>query len=255
MAHDTEMAPPSATIADTRTPEGSPPRDRTPGRRPAASKLRFPLWWVAIAVVVAVYLSDTLPPYLTGDPAKARIVLRKDIPWHYPLLLCHITFGTIALVTLVLQLWPWVRRNHPRVHRATGLTYVFAGALPTATTALVLNALTDGWSANIGIAFHAVLWFTTATLGFRAALQHRWIDHRKWMYYSAALALGILWGRATVVFYTQFPKFDIHYVFEVARWAGWMTNLIFIYWWVERTTPRAFPAPQTVPGEPETVGR
>jgi len=29
----------------------------------------------------------------------------------------HILFGSVALVTACLQIWPWLRRTHPTVHR------------------------------------------------------------------------------------------------------------------------------------------
>jgi len=211
-----------------------PPRPADRGRR----RLLTPAV-VLVAILVAAFLIDTLPPYLGLDPSKARIVLRPDVPLHYPLLIAHIATGTIALSTLCLQIWPWLRRTHPRVHRIVGRVYVFGGALPAALLALVIMPLTNGWSANMGITFHAALWFVATGIGFWHAKNHRYAQHRRFMLYSVALALGILWGRATVNLYLLLPtKFNVGYVFEMARWGGWFINLVAVQWWLEHTDKR-----------------
>jgi hypothetical protein len=134
------------------------------------------------------------------------------------------------------------------VHRYVGRVYVFGGALPCSLMALALMPLTDGWSGNIGITMQALLWFGVTVGGYRMARQHRWQDHRRWMIYSGALALGVIWGRATVDLYTILPhKFNVLFVFEVARWAGWMLNLVIAQWWIEHTKPKPrIRLPQTV---------
>lgn len=224
---------------------GTPVHDdgqSTTSPRPSTRKRkhrRAQPWIVLLALFVAAFLVDVLHPYLTLNPAEARIVLRKDVPLHYPILIAHILFGTIALVTAVLQLWRWLRRRHPVAHRWVGRLYVFGGALPCSLMALALDPLTNGWSGNIGIAMQAVLWFGTTVAGYRMARQHRWLDHRRWMIYSTALALGVLWGRGTVDLYMILPtKFNVMFIFEVARWAGWMINLAIAQWWIEHTARR-----------------
>ena len=217
------------------------PANRPVGKRPRRRRNAVP-GMIMLAVLVTAFLVDVLHPYLTLNPAESRIVLRKNFPLHYPILIAHILFGTIALTTLVVQLWPWLRRHHPVVHRWVGRVYVFGGALPCSLMALALMPLTNGWSGNIGITAQAVLWFGTTVAGFRAGHQRRFRDHRRWMIYSAALALGVLWGRATVDLYTILPqKFNVFFIFEVARWAGWMINLLVAQWWIEHTANRNRP--------------
>jgi hypothetical protein len=203
-------------------------------------------WILLLALLVTAFLVDVLRPYLTLDPGRSRIVLRPDVPVHYPIAIAHILFGTIALSGTVLQLWPWLRRRHRAVHRWVGRVYVYGGALPCSLMALALMPLTHGWSGNIGITTQAVLWFGTTVAGYRMARQGRYADHRRWMIYSAALALGVLWGRATVDVYTiTHATFSVMFVFEIARWLGWMVNLAVAQWWIEHTAGRRLP---------ETVG-
>ena len=44
--------------------------------------------------------------------------------------MAHILFGSVALVTACLQIWPWLRRTHPDVHRWSGRFYLFDGVFP-----------------------------------------------------------------------------------------------------------------------------
>ncbi|MBD0324764.1 MAG: DUF2306 domain-containing protein [Aldersonia sp.] len=61
--------------------------------------------------------------------------------------MAHIFFGSVALLTACLQVWPWLRRRHPAVHWYSGRLYVFAGALPAGLA--VLTVVPFGtWGAN-----------------------------------------------------------------------------------------------------------
>jgi hypothetical protein len=207
-------------------------------------------WWrkpwviplAVLIVLVAAFLIDELPPYLGLDPAKARITLDEGFRLHYPLLVGHIACGTIALVTLCLQVWPWLRLKHPAVHRISGRLYVFAGVLPSAVMALVITPVAAG--GYVGIVTHAVLWVSATLIGWRKMRQRRVIEHRRFMLYSFALTLGILWGRATVLLWPLLPEgTNISMLFEMARWFGWVVNLILVQWWLERTRRRPVRTP------------
>src|SRR5258707_306020 len=58
----------------------------------------------ALAVVVAAFLVISLPPYFTGDPARSRVPATFFL--HYPLLVGHVMFASVAIVTAVAQIWP-----------------------------------------------------------------------------------------------------------------------------------------------------
>jgi hypothetical protein len=240
-AEQEDIVTQNAELAGTSVQDGEQsPDTKQAAPRPRPKRRSGKAWTILIAIFVAAFLIDVLHPYLSLNPAESRIVLRANFPLHYPILIAHILFGTIALTTVVLQSWPWLRRTHPVAHRRIGRVYVFGGALPASVMALCLMPLTNGWSGNIGITMQALLWFTTTVIGYRMARAHRWADHRRWMIYSTALALGVLWGRGTVDLYTILPqKFNVLFIFEVARWAGWMLNLVIAQWWIEHTANRS----------------
>ncbi|KJK58367.1 DUF2306 domain-containing protein [Saccharothrix sp. ST-888] len=219
------------------------PRRVRPG---AGTTTTAPSWWqspwvAVLAVLVVFNLLYAFPRYLTGDPQQARIPLDPAFPAHYTVLVAHVVFGNISLVTVFLQVLPWIRRHYPAVHRMSGRVYVFAGALPGALLALVLVPYSTAPSGKIGLAMMGVLWLITTLLGFRAVLRRRFVDHRRWMVYSFALALGTSWGRVVVELMPHIPGFRIGIMtlLEVANWAGWVLNLVIAHWWLERTGPRA----------------
>jgi len=72
-------------------------------------------WVIPLFVAATGFLVYQLPPWLTFDPNRSRIPLK--FPLHYWLIVGHVLFGTVALVTMCLQMWPWLRRRYPVVHR------------------------------------------------------------------------------------------------------------------------------------------
>jgi Predicted membrane protein (DUF2306) len=99
---------------------------------------RFRTLAVPLAVLTVVFLAISLPPYLGLDPAKARLPVPEDVPWFYPALVAHIGFGSIALLTAALQVWPWLRRTHPAVHRWSGRIYLGLGVIPGGVAVLAV---------------------------------------------------------------------------------------------------------------------
>jgi hypothetical protein len=65
--------------------------------------------------------------------------VRADFPGHYGLIVAHVLFGSIAVLTAPFQLWPWLRRRYRALHRLLGRVYIFGGALPAATVALIIT--------------------------------------------------------------------------------------------------------------------
>lgn len=199
------------------------------------------VWLVPVAAAVLGFLIYTLPPYLTFDPSKQGAPLNKSVPsLDYALLVAHIWFGTIALVTVVLQVWPWLRRRVPVFHRWVGRTYVWLGALPCAILSLGVNYLHTGWHGDIGSYLQGSLLFITAWIGWRAARNRQWVKHRRWMLYTFGMATSIVWGLvAALTAQYIIPHADFTYVIEWSRWGGWLINLFLVKWYLDWTARKA----------------
>ena len=139
---------------------------------------------------MAAFLLFSLPPYFTGG---TRVPATFGL--HYPLLVAHVMFGSVAMVTAVAQIWPRLRARHPRTAPSHGRVYVGA-AIPAAVFAMVIGAATPFGPllAVSNVLLGAVwLWFTVN--GFAAARQRRFADHRRHMVRSATVALSTITNR------------------------------------------------------------
>ncbi|MEJ2885818.1 DUF2306 domain-containing protein [Actinomycetospora aeridis] len=206
----------------------TPPRGAGPRRRAR--------WMPALVVLVLAFLAFVLPPYLGLDPSAARIPVDASVPWHYPVLIVHIATSTIALLTLCLQMWPWLREHHPAVHRVSGRVYVFAGALPAALLSLVLCLQATSPIGTLGVATAGAFWAVTTAMGWIRGRQRRWGSHRRWMLYSFAFALQATWARLiAVVAIVGGLEVDPVLMGEAGTWLGWIVNVLLVHWWIERT--------------------
>jgi uncharacterized membrane protein len=205
----------------------------------------------ALAVIVVAFLAFSLPPYLTGGTrVPATFAL------HYPLLVAHVMFASVAMVSAVAQIWPRLRARHPVLHRRIGRVYV-ATAIPAAACAMMIGAATPfGPFLAVGNVMLAALWLWFTINGVLAARQRRFTDHRRHMVRSATLALSIITNRiwTPTLFITLAPLQDSifggnaeHYLWFVAglgAWLGWTIPLAAVQWWLTR---RHVVAPSSIP--------
>jgi predicted membrane protein DUF2306 len=238
----------------TNNPAGRPGRSTTTTRppataaRPAPSRSRGTLWLLVVTAAIVATLVYIMPPYLTFDPKTARNFFLPGFSAHYVLIMVHVFTGAIAWLSGLLQIWPWLLRNHPKAHRISGLIYVFAGALPTTVMAIVLRAVADYRDHTvqpgaIGLHLAAALWFATTVIGYRRARQRRFAGHRRWMTYSFALALTTLWNRPVALLTIAYFPASLSVALEVIGWMPLILHLGVAHWWVTR---RKSPVLETV---------
>src|SRR6201990_2858112 len=150
----------------------------------------------ALAAVVVAFLAYSLPPYFArGTRVPATFAL------HYPLLVAHVMFASVAMVTAVPQIWPGLRARRPALHRRIGRLYVYT-AIPAAVCAMVIGAATPfGPFLAVSNVFLASLWLWFTINGYLAARQRRFAQHRRHIVRSATLAFSIIPNRIwTAVF-------------------------------------------------------
>lgn len=208
-------------------------------------------WWVfPLAAATVIFLVTALPRYVGLDPSQSLVPTDRG-PAFYPALVTHIFFGSVMLCCGVLQLWPWLRANHPKVHRWTGRTYVVT-AIPTGVAALVTSQFpAAGPSQQVGNTFLAVLFLLFTVQGFRAARQRRFKDHREWMYRSYAMAFSIVanrfWGMVMIIAFvpevmtgadigTEDPT--LASAAAASAWVSWVVNLLIAEWIIHRKPRR-----------------
>jgi predicted membrane protein DUF2306 len=230
----------------------SPPASprRSPGGRPR--RRRHYVWLGLLVVAATTFLIARLPSYLGLDPSRSLVPIRPDYPPHYALLVGHIFFGSVALVTGFLQVWPWLRSRHPRVHRWTGRAYLFLGCFPSGVLVLgVAPISTAGFVGAVGNTVLALLWLGTSFAGYRAARRRQFAQHRAWMLRSVALTYSIVANRVWMfaLLFAFSPWVDTVFggneealarqTAEAAIWLSWLVNLLFVEWVLLRRPARA----------------
>ena len=195
----------------------------------------------ALAVIVAAFLLLSLPPYFTGGTrVPATFAL------HYPLLVAHVMFGSVAMVSAVAQIWPRLRTRHPVLHRRMGRVYI-AAAIPAAGCAMVIGAATPfGPFLAVSNVLLAAVWLWFTINGFLAARHRRFAEHRRHMVRSATVALSTISNRiwTPVLFITLQPLQDNvfggndeHFLWFAAGlggWLGWTIPLSAVQCWLAR---------------------
>ncbi|MBP2185557.1 DUF2306 domain-containing protein [Amycolatopsis magusensis] len=225
----------------TATPTTPPHRANAWSRHP---------WIVPLLLVVAAFLAFSVPPYLTLDPSLSRLEPPPGNDLYYPLLVAHVVFGTVAMVTACFQIWPAFRTRHPRGHRITGRIYVFAGALPAGVLGLYIGWHTAaGPSVRVANLVGSALWLAVTIAGLYLARRRRFGEHRKWMSRSFALAMSIVLSRiinvvATIVLTPQVDttfhgsaELMQYSAVSIGTWLSPLLLLLFTDWLLERRKP------------------
>jgi len=206
---------------------------------------------LALAVIVVAFLAYSLPPYFTGG---TRVPATFGV--HYPLLVGHVMFASVAIVAAVAQIWPVLRARHPVLHRRVGRAYVYA-AMPAVVCAMVIGAATPfGPFLAVSNVVLASLWLWFTINGYLAGRRKRFAEHRRHMIRSATLALSIITNRiwTPLLVLALYPLQDSlfggneeHFVWMVAgigAWLGWTIPFGAVQWWLNR---RHALAPSSIP--------
>ena len=211
-------------------------------------------WIAPLAMISVLFIAFSVPPYLSLDPRRSRVPQPAGFAAHYPILVAHVVFGSVALLTACLQIWPWLRRTRPASHRLFGRVYVFAGVLPAGILGLTIGALSPfGPVARVSNVLLASLWLFFTITGYRMARRHRQAEHRRWMIRSFALTASIITNRfwGVLAYVVLSPHLDSLFegsekmlswtVAGLATWLGWVVTLLIAEWWLERdAVPRRF---------------
>ena len=157
-------------------------RQRGPGDVSAVNKGLF-----AVAAFLSVAVALVSYRYLFGIDVLPLIPLNHD---KNPFLIIHIVCAATALLIMPLQLIPRIRSRRPALHRWVGRTYVVACVLGSIAGFMLAMGTAAGPVAGVGFGLLATVWFATTALGWRAAWQRRFADHRAWIIRSFALTFA-----------------------------------------------------------------
>lgn len=125
-------------------------------------------WWLLVIVSLGVIVPFAAP-YLTFDPDNSRIRMTSTTI-QFPLLVAHIIFACVALISGFFQFIDRIRMKNPKVHRYLGRIYVISvfisGVLALATIYYIEN-----FSKATSFLVLSLIWLFTCWKGYRTAVR------------------------------------------------------------------------------------
>jgi uncharacterized membrane protein len=217
-----------------------------PEPKPPVRAKKTPFWrrpWILpLAAAVIWWLYMQIEPVAGVPEEELLLPPHEGFTAYYPLLITHMAAGTVAILTMVLQVWPWLRLRYPKVHRVSGRIYIL-GTVVSALAGLVIVWWAPQPGKLGGVCMLLFwLWVTTAALVY--ARRGQWGKHRRFMLYSFAIPLNNLWAFGAYYVLSKFQiEVDFNYFLEYSRWIPWVGNLMLVQWWLYRTARRPAPMP------------
>lgn len=203
--------------------------------RPGTMSWPVRLAWI-LAGLLCLGVAAYSARYLLHPPQTPQQALGnpRGAPW----LVIHIAGSITALVVGSLQFVPALRRGAGTPHRWNGRVYVL-GCLVGGAAGLVLAPGSHaGPIASLGFGTLAVLWIAVNVVGWRAAVQGRLAEHRRWMIRSWALTLAAVTLRLylPLVMVLELPFLPWY---RAISFLAWVPNLIIAELWLRRRSERA----------------
>jgi uncharacterized membrane protein len=152
---------------------------------------------------------------------------------HFPILLAHITGGSVALLLGPWQFSTKLRERALTLHRWLGRIYLAAVALGSLAGFTLAFFSEEGPPTHFGFGALAVLWFATGRIAYRRILRGNIESHRQWMVRNYALTL------AAVTLRNELPlmlvaRLQFSHAYMFVSWLCWVPNLFVAEWLLRR---------------------
>lgn len=169
--------------------------------------------------------------YLLHPPQTSAEALGNPVgvPW----LFVHVAGAVTALVLGSFQFLPALRRGAGPPHRWVGRVYV-AGCLVGGAAGLILAPGSHaGPIASAGFGSLGAIWIGVTLMGWRAAMQGRFAEHRRWMIRSWALTLAAVTLR---IYLPMVMILDLPFLpwYRAISFLAWVPNLVVAEFWLRR---------------------
>jgi uncharacterized membrane protein len=198
--------------------------------------------WLILFIVSLGVMIPFMYPYLTLDPANARVAITSNT-LQYPLLVTHIIFACAALITGFMQFIERIRIQNPKTHRYIGRIYVISVFI-SGLLALIIVFYIENFTKSLAFLALTVLWLVTCWNGYRSAVKGNFREHRIWMLRSFGITLVAVSARLLVplLLLSYFllngltipggRERMIEEVLNVNIWVGLLLNFIIVEWFI-----------------------
>jgi hypothetical protein len=198
----------------------------------SASQIYSAAWRGAVVLLsVEIAIVSALRYFTALEPPPAPVAANA---FAHPFLPLHVLAGIVALLAGPAQFVRAIRIRRPAFHRAAGRLYLFACALGAPAGFMLALGTKAGAAASAGFALPALLWPAFTWLGWRAAVERRFGDHREWMLRSYALTATAITLRLMLPA-SALLGLDFVPAYRVISWLAWTTNLALFELYIRRS--------------------
>ena len=168
--------------------------------------------------------------YYSLDTDVAFLRIKQDyihLLYYKVAFFIHVFTSLLVLVAGLTQFSNKLRSKSPRVHRGAGWLYVIIVVLLSGPTGFIIGVHANGgFSSQIAFCMLAILWIYFTVKAAAKARRGYYVEHRKYMIRSFALALSALTLRGwKVIIVAVFEPRPMD-VYQIVAWLGWVLNLI-----------------------------
>lgn len=205
--------------------------------RPGRIRRTAALTGFAFLSLLALFVAAVSTRYLLPQPiAPAPPMLPHIAQWSWAVII-HIGGGVAALTLAPFQL---VTRRGPRRlwHRWAGRLYVLSCFISGAAGLWLALFSTAGPIASLGFGLLALTWIATTGLGWRRAVQRRFLEHRRWMIRSLALTCAAISLRILVPL-SPLAGLPFDDAYRAIAFLCWIPNLLLAELWIRLSRPLA----------------
>lgn len=144
----------------------------------------------------------------------------------YPLLITHIIFAFVALITGFLQLIDRIRVEKPSIHRYLGRAYILSVFI-SGLLALIVVFYIESFTKSLAFLALTIVWLVTTWKGYRSAVTLVAVSARLLvplllLAYSALNGFTLSGGRERMV----------AEVLNVNIWVGLLVNFVIVEWYI-----------------------
>lgn len=158
---------------------------------------RLPRHFVADMLLALAFISSVVFIWLVAGPVLTPEVQARHAG-HLALLAMHIVGGTVMLLAGAVGLRIGLTRQPFRWHKPVGYTYLVAGSL--ASISALIRSFDTNHTPGLSTGMLSLAWLGFTAMGWRAARNGRFDQHRDWMIRSYVLAWTFVfcrfWSRA-----------------------------------------------------------
>lgn len=177
-----------------------------------------------VAASVVLDYRNYFPPNFNSDFLLGRQGYFAG--WYQWAFYTHIVSGPVSLVLGAVLISDKFRQLFPQWHRYLGRMEATCVLFLVAPSGLWMSYhAATGTIAAAGLASLAVATATCVALGWRAAVQRRFFEHRRWMWRGfvllcSAVVIRMIGGLATVT------GFDAEWLYPLSAWISWLAPLM-----------------------------